>query len=89
MWQNVGNGTVQNPTGEFVYTASPVTGMYPNRVFSVGAGFIDLLAALRNSSIVTVQHEIPTRSTYNRIMATMASLSFQTCHAYSLHCIPV
>ena len=59
-------------------TASPVTGMNPNRVFEVGAGFIDPLAALRSHSIVTVSHDIPVSSDYLApwASATMSSFSF-------------
>lgn len=49
---------------------------YPNDVFSIGAGFVVPINALRSQTFATVRHEIPWGEPDNNRMETMASLSF-------------
>lgn len=56
-------------------TARPLAN-YSDSVFSIGAGFVDPIAALSSQAFATARHEIPWGDSGNNRLETMASLSF-------------
>ena len=70
------DATPQEIRAMMMNTANPLANMNPNRVFAVGAGFVDPLAALSSQDLVTVHHYIPLSFNAPWVMGTMASLSF-------------
>ncbi|MCL2547493.1 MAG: S8 family serine peptidase, partial [Oscillospiraceae bacterium] len=65
-------------------TARPLADLSPNSVFDVGAGFVQPLEALTNSTVVTVEHDIPLSTNPNEpfVPAIMSSMSFGVLRAY-------
>lgn len=56
-------------------TARPLAN-YSDSVFSIGAGFVDPIAALNSQTFATARHAIPWGESGNNRLETMASLSF-------------
>jgi len=83
------NDTSYEIRARMMNTARPLADEQLNSVFTVGAGFVQPLYALRNETIVTVEHyeHAPGTSHVASELPQMASLSFGTVDLNSQECM--